>query len=326
MTTRRVLRLGDTAGVGALLDRALTAHTAWRPAPVTLPATGAGRSPLLHAAGQVMRVFQLPVVARRAIGRERPDVVHVHWARLVPFVPTGGVPLVAHVHGSDVRGHGRSRRGRFVARSLRDAAAVLVSTPDLLDEVPAGAIHLPNPVDTEFFRPADDRTACVPEVLLFARLSRVKGADVLLAATRELLRLRPDVNVRAFGGTEYDRDALAAGVRLLPAGDRDAVRDALRRADVVIGQQAIGALGLSELEAMAVGLPVIVPLDTGRFDAEVPVACAYGAEEVAARCAALLDQPADVAALGAAARRYVEGHHAFDVVAPRLAEIYESIA
>lgn len=73
---------------------------------------------------------------------------------------------VLHCHGSDVRWRQYEKFGWLVRFSLRSAKKILVSTPDLLEHVP-NAIYLPNPIDTEMFRPLGSES---PPRALYQRL------------------------------------------------------------------------------------------------------------------------------------------------------------
>ena len=80
------------------------------------------------------------------------DVVHVHgFDKLVPFLKFlyPRKPVVLHYHGSDIRGKWSLRR-----KYWSKANVVLYSTLELLnDETPEHAVYIPNPVNTEIFRP-----------------------------------------------------------------------------------------------------------------------------------------------------------------------------
>jgi glycosyltransferase involved in cell wall biosynthesis len=79
------------------------------------------------------------------------DILHVHAADKVAYMVklvNRKSRVVLHYHGSDIRGRWRERR---VYWSKVDK--VIVSTPDLLDGAPEGVTYVPNPVDTELFKP-----------------------------------------------------------------------------------------------------------------------------------------------------------------------------
>jgi glycosyltransferase involved in cell wall biosynthesis len=80
----------------------------------------------------------------------RADIVHVHSLdRIVPWVKqVHSKPVVMHYHGTDIEGRWPEKKPRWSR-----ADYVAVSTPNLLEGAPAGAVHVPNPVDTDIFKP-----------------------------------------------------------------------------------------------------------------------------------------------------------------------------
>jgi len=154
--------------------------------------------------------------------------------------------------------------------------------------VPAGRVHLvPNPVDTARFKPASPSqrqalraalglTAGSVVCLFVGRLSREKGVMDLMAAWNDarpanavLLVAGPDmVNhpwdegpaARAFAQAHH----LTGSVRFL--GSIADVAPLLQTADIVIQPSHFEALGLSAVEALASGVPVIASGVGGLLD------------------------------------------------------------
>ncbi|MDG6910419.1 MAG: hypothetical protein JRN08_08630 [Nitrososphaerota archaeon] len=81
------------------------------------------------------------------------DVVHVHSLdRIVPWVKRlYGKPVVMHYHGTDIEGRWDEKRSRWTRADF-----IAVSTPNLLEGAPSNVSHVPNPVDTDFFRPTGE--------------------------------------------------------------------------------------------------------------------------------------------------------------------------
>jgi len=80
-------------------------------------------------------------------------IIHIH--SLDTFVETMrflNKPIVLEYHGSEIRYCGQDRK-----RHYTKAEAVLVSTPDLLKDLPK-AHYLPNPVDTDLFKPMSEHS------------------------------------------------------------------------------------------------------------------------------------------------------------------------
>jgi glycosyltransferase involved in cell wall biosynthesis len=78
------------------------------------------------------------------------DIVHVHSLdRVVPWVKRlYSKPVVMHYHGTDIEGRWKEKEERW-----KRADCVAVSTPNLLEGAPHNAVHVPNPIDTDLFRP-----------------------------------------------------------------------------------------------------------------------------------------------------------------------------
>jgi glycosyltransferase involved in cell wall biosynthesis len=225
---------------------------------------------------------------RRELRIHRPDLVHLHtpnplacaaWLAVARGARRGGRhPRLAVWHHSDIV---RQRLAAPLVRplvrrclgdadgicvssaALRDGAAELAGLRDRVAVIPFGID--PAPLAT---RPRGDGA-----LLFVGRLVRYKGVDVLLDAIADLPAARLDVV-----GDGPERAALRARAAALGLGDR--VRwlgtvDDRRLADLLAGAAALvlpsrdrsETFGLSLLEAMAAGVPVIATdLPTGVRD------------------------------------------------------------
>ena len=140
-------------------------------------------------------------------------------------------------------------------------------------------------IDTDAFRPVEDRTALRQELGLprgrllgcFGRVRRQKGTDLFVDAMLRLLPERPGWNAVVFGrATEqhlgFERDlktrVAAAGLsdRILFPGEVpvDAVARRYAALDLFVAPQRWEGFGLTPLEAMACGVPVVAT-DVGAF-------------------------------------------------------------
>jgi hypothetical protein len=87
----------------------------------------------------------------RALSMSRSfDLIHVHSLdRIIPWLKRlYSKPIVVHYHGTDIEGRWEEKQDRW---KLADFIAV--STPNLLEGGPSSATNIPNPVDTDLFRP-----------------------------------------------------------------------------------------------------------------------------------------------------------------------------
>lgn len=106
--------------------------------------------------GRTRGLWSKTVALTLKISKAKSDLYHVNYALQDAFLVDKIKHLdILHCHGSDVRWVIHSKRwGWLVRRNLQNAKKVLCSTPDLvylLEDY--NAVWLPNPVDTEKFKP-----------------------------------------------------------------------------------------------------------------------------------------------------------------------------
>lgn len=222
-----------------------------------------------------------PVWSRRAVTaallavsrRHGVGVVHAHHGyrtyRLVGLLERRQLPLVVSLHGHDVTGL-LDAQPRFYDRVSQLARAAVVPSRFLADHAvaagfPAERIHvIPSGIDTTFFSPSPLPDG-PPEVLFVGRFVAKKGLDVLAAAWPVVQRAVPGARLRVMGlgPLEALARSIAGQVEVVVAPDRTAVRDAMRRARLVVspshraGDDAVESLLMVNLEAQASGRPVV---------------------------------------------------------------------
>ncbi|MEV7420239.1 glycosyltransferase [Streptomyces sp. NPDC089919] len=280
------------------------------------------------------------------------DVVHVHLARDLVTLPVAlaalraGKPLVLQTHGMvDPSGKLLAKVLDAVAvrRLLRGAGAVLYLTPherEALDAV-VGGDGLPNTVRLVNGVPAQEERpplAGPPRILYSARLqARKRPVDFVRAAA--LVRERqPDAEYVVAGPDEGEAGAVGHAVDTLHLADRTTVPGALtsaevlaelRRAHVYVLPSVEEPFPMSVLEAMAVGVPVVVTHSNG-LARDIAAAGAGravepGPEGVAAAVLELLDEDVNRAA-SAAARKLAAESYSMDAVLDTLLSVYGRIA
>ena len=308
------------------------------------------------------------MLAPRSVGRiirqERPSLVEVGSPFVVPWIVQHatrllGVPLVSFYHTNltqllTPRGLGAGR----VSRALGDASSSFLRR---LDRLFALTIVASAYSATELSRVGIDRVAHVPlgvDLACFTPSRRAYASD-----TRERFGL-PDGPLAAFVGRfagEKELDVLLDGwaeverrcgarlalvgagpiearLRAHPYGprvtfvpfvsDRDALADVLAALDVYVAAGPIETFGLSAIEAMASGTPVL----TVSEGAVVERVQQSGAGRVYARQqpASLAEEAVklfqqDLVALGARGRAYAEAEHSWSTVFDRLFAVYRSV-
>jgi mannosyltransferase len=196
---------------------------------------------------------------------------------------------------------------------------------------------IPHGIDLNRFSPPGDRAAHKaamglppgPIVGCFGRIRSQKGTDVFVDAMVSVLRDRPDATALILGRATEAHKRFEHGLRrrilkatledrilLKPEVPVQDVADWYRALDLFIAPQRWEGFGLTPLEAMASGVPVI-GTRVGAFE-DLIVDRSTGAlippddvEAMATAAAMYLDNPAERMFQGEAARRHVEA--CFDI-------------
>jgi mannosyltransferase len=214
-------------------------------------------------------------------------------------------------------------------------------------ERPSQVIH--HGIDLDTFSPAHDRAAIRARLGLpsdgrlvgcYGRIRAQKGTDLFVQAAIGLCRAFPDVRAVAMGRALPRDQAFLAGLKAQVAAEGLSDRilfpdevpvwdmpDWYRALDLYIAPQRWEGFGLTPLEAMACGVPVVAS-DVGAFRelvAEgvtghvVPAGAALPLQQAAE---ALLADPARLDRCRAAARAHVERHFDIRAEAEALAAVY----
>lgn len=300
---------------------------------------------------------------RRIIEAERPNLIEVGSHLLVPWITRLAnrrtrVPVVWFYHGHLPRliapDHARGIGQRtlealswgYVRRLASGCRAVLVASRYLADELRAHGVNtveqVPLGVDLDRFHPrrrdsrsaTRDRLGLPPgQVALFAgRFAREKRVDVLLDAWPRVER-STGLRLALVGGgpreAEWRRHPYASRVHWLPfVADRDRFADLLASVDLYLAPGPYETFGLSALEAMASGTPVL-SVDRGGVAERVAASGAgavYRADDpdsVAEQVTALAHQ--DLDALGRRARAFAEAHHSWEAAFDAIFAAYRRI-
>lgn len=309
-----------------------------------------GRSIIIYANGGVARI----TVGRRlqqrleALFRDSIDVVHVHGGLAPTFglvAPLAarrvGIPVVATFHCW----FDSSPACRVFRRPLQrmldlHAARIAVSEPvveAMSRYFRADWEVIPNGVDTGYFHPAGRRPAESapggPRLLFLHRLEPRNHLGTLLDAMPRILERYPAARLAVAGDGPwrgyYERQAAPLGRAVEFLGRIDDRPARYRSADLYLCPTTRGSFGITLLEAMACGTPMVVAEGPG-FNALVngggeAVRLPYDDSAAWARAVIdLMDDPARRRAMSAAgvakAARY-----AWPLVADQVLSVYERV-
>jgi len=272
----RILHVNDVAQVGAALVRASGGRDRLFQPTLRRDVGDGAFATVRLAVRRVQDVLHL----RRAFRSEAFTHVHVHYATFAHLAELGGLSFSLHLHGGDLLGDMKGgAKAVLVRRALGRASRVLVSTPDLVARARTfrpDAEYIPNPVEraTTSPRPAHDQ----PHVMMLSKMDYLKGWDRQVRIMAELRSVWPSMSFSFLSDgqlapTEKRRlvDRLRAlGGMPLPLLSRDAFLEHVAAADFAIGQMEVGALGMSEFEALARGVITVADASAYGNDHVVP--------------------------------------------------------
>jgi glycosyltransferase involved in cell wall biosynthesis len=299
------------------------------------------------------------------------DIVHLHGfsqkSVLIALLSRlFGKKLVITIHTADQDEPAAVRRLGSVAYWCYSQADRFIAISELMGRnyrasgLPADRLRVaPNGVDTERFRPVDDRDraalrqslaglpAAIPWFLCVGFFSRDKRPDILYSAWSQLRARGAGDSALIFVGAteskyfEIDRglmasiqqDAQAKGLAHLVhfAGEVQDVERWYQAADVYAMPSVREAFGMALVEAMATALPVVATridgvtdtiVEDGRTGLLVPPDDAVALAD-ALRTLAAQPRPSP---MGAAARRAVEDRYAIPPSRERWRQIYAELA
>ncbi|MBI4381944.1 MAG: glycosyltransferase family 4 protein [candidate division NC10 bacterium] len=156
----------------------------------------------------------------------------------------------------------------------------------------------------------------------FARFVKCARRDAVLLAV-------------AWGRDMEASQALAADLGLdgkiqwIPQQNKRGLRECFGASDIVADQFTYGFYGISALEAMSVGRPVLIYLQPDSLEAfgieSPPVVSVRSEEEIFGALCGLAENPQDARDLGARARQWIVDHHGWERVVDRYIGVYRDI-
>lgn len=264
----------------------------------------------------VRLLLYLPTIL--ILRREPYDVIHIHWVPRGVVGLLSGKPFLIQAHGSDLHSHVHTPALYALGRRvLERARGILYATPNLevfIHRFAFKAAYLPNPVDVDRVAVAPQPPRRLQRALIFARLDPVKGVDRVFRSVERLAATGIELTALRWGPlTDAYLDRYAGVVNFVEPVTHDEIGGFLQQFDVVVGQMEQGALGLSELEAMAAGRPLISGIDRRMYPGDKPpVVSASSPDELFDQIMSLKDDGKRLANLSHEGREWVRRNHGFE--------------
>jgi glycosyltransferase involved in cell wall biosynthesis len=214
----------------------------------------------------------------RVCKKQKLDLLHVQMNSglmelMLPLIKDSLPPLLSTFHLAYAEGNLATQLGfgfawRASMFALRKYDHIILVDPMQRRRFLAYGIDqdmlttVPNGVDTDLFTPcSDDERDEIVDFVYVGRLSVDKGVHILLDAFREFHRENPSTRLTLVGDGllkgQLDDTDTNGSIRWLGALQHKRVPSVLKKADIFVIPQNIGGLGLSVIEAMSCGLPVI---------------------------------------------------------------------
>lgn len=289
----------------------------------------------------------------------RPDLLHVHeallWDQADGADPTGSIPrlLTVHVYQRELnrlRELGQTLSGQAEDRALNRADAISAPSAWVADRLGRDHPDLTRRIKVagwgvESGLPAPTRPQPGNRALYVGRFGDAKGTPELAEVVRRVLAASPATRFIIAGGLPHNRHAERRWRERLTAdlsgGDRERVslpgwllgaelEACYAKASVAVVPSRFETFGLTALEAMARGLPVVATRAGGlpeliEHDQNGLLSDPGDAAGLAAHLTGLLANPEMATALGDEARRRVMARHRWEQRIADWLEIYGAL-
>jgi mannosyltransferase len=290
---------------------------------------------------QIPLLWRRPLSGRKRIWHARRNIEMAAGLALRAF----GAPLHMVFTSASQRRH--TRWTKFLIRRMDAVIATSRKTAAYL-EVPNTVIM--HGIDTERFSPPDDRASAIGAVGLdpnqryvgcFGRIRRQKGADLFVDAMIALLPSYPQWSAIIAGRAtsehrSFEEELVARVVRaglsdrILFVGEHNDINRWYRALSLFVAPQRWEGFGLTPLEAMASGSPVVAA-DVGAFSELIvegrtgSIVAAGDAAAMAAAVAPFLADPARTQAFGEAALKHVREAFPLSRETREIIAVYERV-
>lgn len=229
--------------------------------------------------------------------------------------------------------------------------AIIATSPESASYLTRPCVVIPHGMDTQAFQPSTDRAALrirlgLPNKLLigcFGRIRPDKGTDLFIDAFCEIARSHPDACAVVTGlaksgysgfvdtiRAKVEREGLSDRVFWLGEVEAQTVPELYRCMDIYVAPQRWEGFGVTPLEAMASGVPVVATT-VGAFRAQIVegetgfLLAPGDVPAMVERIERLVDDPQMRRRMGDAGRDRVVGNFGIDTEAEAINRVYASL-
>ncbi len=289
----------------------------------------------------VFNHFKNMIKFKKLVHEEKPDIIHVHYLPTSLYALFARKGFILHVHGSDIRGLSNISKKycikekiyrRFKKYILGKAQLVFYSTPDLKKDVEVireDAVFIPNPVKVKVFMKEDYKIKENEiKLLFFSSLSDAKGADIAFQALKEIKKIYGEkIIITCINfGKEKEKYNKYDFINYVNKVKHEDINNFLLQFDIIIGQLKSGGIGVSELEVMMLGIPLISYFKYNEFYPEqCPLISCESPDKIINEINTILYNKKFIEEISRKQYDWVVKYHSSNNVVLKILECYKSI-
>ncbi len=281
---------------------------------------------------KIFGIFERWSFARKIKKRVRLEgfnLIHIHFVSSALWFLNLKIPIIVHAHGSDVRVNSLNIIRRLLNFFiLWRANFIFYSTPDLkmyFDRWSHKCAFVPNPIDCEmFFLPK--RVSPKKDILLYSALSEIKGADIAVDALNIIKSKFPHLKISVLGfGTMVNRLDLS-NLEVLEKVPRTELPQLIQDYKLILGQFRVGAIGMSDLEALSAEKVVMTYFKFNEvYDEDIPIVNVHLIKDLVEQMEKFINNPHGFDNLMEKARPWIIKFHGVEKIVERIGKHYLSI-
>lgn len=254
---------------------------------------------------------------------------YIHYATFAGYLLRTRKQLVVHCHGTDIRENLSNKYRNLTLSALQRANLIFYSTPDLAEYVPnelkSKSYFIPNPVDVDLFKPAKKEHEGI-NIFVLSKLDKTKGADKFLPLVEQLAKEKKvsRIFVMKHGNALPNKLPCHEKIQYLDRLTKSEMISLMQQQDIAIGQMQLGAIGMTELEALACGVPTIAFFKyNGIYEQPCPILNAETTTEAYSQMKLLLDNTELRQQTSKQSREWVCENHSIEIVGSKIENIFE---
>lgn len=262
------------------------------------------------------------------------DIAYVNYGHFAAFTFLSKKPLYLHCHGTDLRNSGRNIFHILTSIALKRSEKIFISTPNLIEFVPrdykSKCTFLPNALNTDNFQIKKSDNAYSKrnsslKILIISKLDETKGITQIFNALPEIVKMDEITKISYFNfGNLSVKPHLQLNSKFNPISKipYTEIPKLIYDHDVVIGQLELGAIGMSELEAMWCSKPVIAKFNYDDHYLEPsPIIKVNNSAEIITAISELIKNPSDLNLIGKRSHDWVVKYHTKDALIKKYADL-----